>query len=408
MASMAMAKKSGLWSFAKYMVLASAVYEPLRNALHRYGTAVGGVGGVGGLCNMGNPEDCKSLAGETGNYCFYPGVWAGFTGFALVVLLVWTAPLLLGALRMSMKEASEVQRERIAERSEEGSEDSGEGAERALLQIWSGLSLLWFVVPFGYFIADPFFRKNVSTIILAVAIAAAYPLSWHLSLTAMLSKKVQPLMGLDRPGIVALHKALGWRSAAWSGVHIIGELIFIISTSGLGALFNLVGKNGENLLYLLGILSAALMCLHVAVVTVRKNSWFNPYFLGLHRVIAIGLLLAATAHWWPFVFFLLPTVSVHAMGTANHVVKQFHREASTPRLSFALFTALIGAFGGLALVWSFRAKIMAAPDVGLLLPFAFPPLALLAEFLGAFAAATSVLFMSPKGGEVELHTQLVA
>ena len=75
------------------------------------------------------------------NYCFYPGVWAGFTGFALVVLLVWTAPLLLGALRMSMK-ASEV-RERIAERSEEGSEDSGEGAERALLQIWSGLSLLW-------------------------------------------------------------------------------------------------------------------------------------------------------------------------------------------------------------------------------------------------------------------------
>ena len=41
-------------------------------------------------------------------------------------------------------------------------------------------------------------------------------------------------MGLDRPGIVALHKALGWRSAAWSGVHIIGELIFIISTSGLG------------------------------------------------------------------------------------------------------------------------------------------------------------------------------
>ena len=64
------------------------------------------------------------------------------------------------------------------------------------------------------------------------------------------------------------------------------------------------------------------------------------------EVIAIGLLLAATAHWWPFVFFLLPTVSVHAMGTANHVVKQFHREASTPRLSFALFTALIGAFGG--------------------------------------------------------------
>ena len=50
---------------------------------------------------------------------------------------------------------------------------------------------------------------------------------------------------------------------------------------------------------------------------------------------------------------------------------------------------------------------MDAPDVGLLVPFAFPPLALLAEFLAAFAASTSVLFMSRKG-EVELHAQLVA
>ena len=58
-------------------------------------------------------------------------------------------------------------------------------------------------------------------------------------------------------------------------------------------------------------------------------------------------------------------------------------------------------------MWSFRAKIMDAPDVGLLVPFAFPPLALLAEFLAAFAASTSVLFMSRKG-EVELHAQLVA
>ena len=64
------------------------------------------------------------------------------------------------------------------------------------------------------------------------------------------------------------------------------------------------------------------------------------------EAIAIGLLLAATAHWWPFVFFLLPTVAVHAVGTAKQVVKQFDREPTTPRLSFALFTALIGAFGG--------------------------------------------------------------
>lgn len=151
------------------------------------------------------------------------------------------------------------------------------------------------------------------------------------------------------------------------------------------------------------------MFLHVAVVAMRKKVWFNTYFLRLHRVIAIGLLLAATAHWWPFVFFLLPTVAMHAVGTGSLVVKsKFDRETTTPRLSFALFAALIGALGGLALVWSLRAKIMDAPDVGLLVPFAFPPLALLAEFIAAFAAASSVLLTSRRKGELELHAQLVA
>ena len=83
------------------------------------------------------------------------------------------------------------------------------------------------------------------------------------------------------------------------------------------ALFNLVGKNGENLLYLLGILSAALMCLHVAVVTVRKNSWFNPYFLGLHRVTrqfscSLSRTVSTEGHtisgWWFGTFYIFPYI----------------------------------------------------------------------------------------------------
>lgn len=67
------------------LLLVSALYEPLRNSLWRV-LEVGGVGGVGGLCNLGNPGTCSSLAGRTQNYCFIPGIVAGFTSMAILVL----------------------------------------------------------------------------------------------------------------------------------------------------------------------------------------------------------------------------------------------------------------------------------------------------------------------------------
>eukprot|EP00438_Fugacium_kawagutii_P014026 Skav233993 [mRNA] locus=scaffold2413:55026:56057:+ [translate_table: standard] len=334
------------------MVLLGALYEPMRTALHRLGTAVGGVGGVGGLCNMGNPEDCQSLAGVSGAYCFIPGIWAGFTGFGLVVLLLWMAPMLLGALLSSIK-VTPGQQEADAETLEmlearNLRSENGEVKVEAFLKVWAGVSILWFVVPFAQYLADPFYRTNPFTFILALAIAAAFPLSWHLSLLALpMSKEVHPLMGLDRPTTVALHKTMGWATAGWAGVHVVGELVYIIGTTGLGALFNLTGKNGENLLFILGITTAVLMVLQTTVAAVRKRPWLKPSFLTVHRVIAVLLLLAAAAHWWPFVFFLLPTAALHAAGAAKRAVG---REPTTQRHSLAVFTALIGAFLGLMLL----------------------------------------------------------
>lgn len=46
---------------------------------------------------------------------------------------------------------------------------------------------------------------------------------------------------------------------------------------------------------------------------------FNLSFRVVHRVAARVLLLVATAHWWPFAFFLVPAVAVAATGRALDV-----------------------------------------------------------------------------------------
>ena len=119
-----------LASALKYMLLGSALYEPLRKALHSLGDDVGGVGGVGGLCNLGSPEACDSLAGRTGNYCFQPGVWSGLTCFAIVVLAVWTGPLFFGAVAMSrslLKQDAPLEegRETMSQAGQEAQQPSG-------------------------------------------------------------------------------------------------------------------------------------------------------------------------------------------------------------------------------------------------------------------------------------------
>ena len=47
---------------------------------------------------------------------------------------------------------------------------------------WATLCCLWFSVPAATYLDDTFYQKDVWHMALALAIAAAFPLSWHLSL----------------------------------------------------------------------------------------------------------------------------------------------------------------------------------------------------------------------------------
>ncbi|CAE7371510.1 unnamed protein product [Symbiodinium necroappetens] len=383
---------AGSW---KFMMLAAGLYEPLRYACWRLGENVGGVGGIGGLCNLQNPDECSTFSGHAGSYCFKPGVWAGLTGFAIVVLLVWISPLLLGALRMSV--SSSKGETPIEEEGRDGDNHRVASAEVGLLvTIWSGLSVLWFAMPLTYMLADTFYQSSFSGVLLAVALAAAFPLSWHLSLLAVpVSQAVGPFIGLGRQGTIDLHKALGWRTAGWAAIHACGELIYVFRTSGLQMLFQLSGENGDHLFYLLGLIAALMLLVHTVVAFYRKHPRISKYFKASHRTTASLVLLAATAHWAPFALFLLPSAAAYGAAAATVICSRFGRKASTPRACLALVAAILGAVAGLLVVWKTRETVMMSRDVGLLLPFIFPPLALLAEVAAAMLVCLPVLLTAP-------------
>ncbi|CAK9075815.1 unnamed protein product [Durusdinium trenchii] len=343
------------------LLLVSALYEPLRNSLWRV-LEVGGVGGVGGLCNLGNPGTCSSLAGRTQNYCFIPGIVAGFTSMAILVLILWTLPMFLGGVRMAAtKTASE----------EMEPQDEGDEMTQVTLRcgtdgftmLWNGLSALWFVVPLAYFLADPFFHQGILNIILGVAVAAAFPLSWHLSFVALpLSSPLMLGLKLSRPSLMAIHKFLGFRSAFWGALHVTGEIMWL-ARSGFENL-SLSDAKGENLLYILGLAAAGIFLTHVLVALARRQSWLRPYFKETHRVIAVLLLITATAHWWPFAFFLLPAAAAYGASTAERVA--WGAEGGQQRMGAALASAVMGGLLGLIVVWVFRQEYMQRPSAGAL------------------------------------------
>ncbi|CAE7269619.1 unnamed protein product, partial [Symbiodinium pilosum] len=165
-----------------------------------------------------------------------------------------------------------------------------------------------------------------------VALAASFPLSWHLSLLAVpVSQAVGPLMGLPRQATVDLHKALGWRTAFWGAIHAGGELVYLLSKEGVQVFVRISGDKGENLLYLLGLLTALLLLLHTVVAFFRKHPRITAHFRSAHRVTALLVLLGATAHWWPFALFLLPSAAAYGAQGALSLACRFGRKASKRR-----------------------------------------------------------------------------
>jgi len=346
--------------------------------------SVGGVGGVGGLTNMANPEDCSSLTGRTGTYCFQPGVLAGFTGFALAVLIAWTSPMLITALWVSNKPKRE-----------------SEINVETFLKIWSLLTALWFIFPCAWFISDPFFRRDGFGILLAVTVAAAFPLSWHLSLVAVLSTTLSETLGMTRSSTLAVHKVVGYGAAGWAAVHAIGELVYF-SRHGWDFFWKQLSlakaEDGENLLYILGILAFVVFAFHMVLVQVRKRV---SNFKNLHRAGAALLLLIAAAHWWPFALFLLPAAAGQGFCFASQVAERAGYPQTQQRKNQALFAALFGSLVGLSLVWILRQRVM-QDGASLLTPFIFPPAAVLAEFISSTLVSLPILFRKPMEGSEAL------
>lgn len=214
------------------VVATAALYEALRSTLlfPWLDEEVGGVGGVGGLTNMRGPHaNCSTTAGgASAPYCFHPGLVLGFTPFALVLLSVWVLPLAVGAAAAArttvIARPSQVQggpRRAAAavgaflrQRSTGGVHLAGhppiDTVHPRAVTAFLAINTLWFVLPLAqYALLDPFFRRSVWHVSLAVSLAAAYPLSWHLSLVALPSagaRFLPPLLGLSKEQLLSAHK----------------------------------------------------------------------------------------------------------------------------------------------------------------------------------------------------------
>eukprot|EP00392_Amoebophrya_sp_AT5.2_P011910 g12000.t1 len=306
----------------------SVLYEPLRLVfLEHYGFAndVGGVGGVGGLCNLWDEHDgCGTTAGGAeAPYCFRKGAFLGFTPFALVVLLAWTLPRGEGEVEQG-GQAATANALGSADVEEMGNNAKHEQRAAWLLglftKVWISLTVFWFALPLLQYETAEFFEKNIFYRVLAFAITAAYPLSWHLSVVALLSaaaaitktvskaaagknNEAAPAHELVHPQhrlLLGMHKFVGWSTVLLAVLHGGGELIWFVYRKEVWMISDL--SDGENLIYLTGLLCFALVLL-LAALSWWRHSPAAPLGLGgralfqtWHRKVAILLLVTVTAH----------------------------------------------------------------------------------------------------------------
>ena len=257
------------------MLLLAVLYEPVRQALMPTGLPVGGVGGVGGLVNLDGPQFCTRLSGRSDQYCFFPGVFAGFTAMALIVTGLWCAPLILGAARMAVHKGSVNFTATDATSAFSGSEAS----DKVWMKAWVFVSWLWFLLPLVQFLWDPFFRSGFVAVACAVSLAAAYALSWHLAFVAIpVSDAVAPCLGVPRSAVFEFHKKVGWWTAVWGAVHAVGQMIWFID-KGLWTYIKLSSpSDGENMLYIFGMVTASLLLIHTLIASLRKQQWLATTF----------------------------------------------------------------------------------------------------------------------------------
>ena len=403
--------------------LVSVLYEPLRLALWTLGDEVGGVGGVGGLTNQFSPSATGCNATGTGDdidtevpYCFHEG-WMGFTYFGGIMLLAFTLPLGIGAI--SAYTAALAKKNDNMKDGEAPPATSGDST--IFFMFWLGASSLWFFVPLAYYTASDFYQKDIWHMILAVSIASAYPLSWHLCFVAIPSAGMSllaPLLALEPATLKECHVRIAWATLFWAGVHAIGEIIYMASQSQL-YLFKIKAPSGgsDNLIFIFGLSTFCVLSTQSIHAYARRHESMAPTFRKIHRVLAVLFLLIAAAHWWPFAIFLAPAVACAATAYAIDSVKQRKSDVSVevnarhspPRAmiddaaSLALFAAIGATLLGVSIVWSARqAWMLRHPsDYYSFMVQIFPPAAIILAFALARGAATAVLCLSSSRGHVE-------
>lgn len=423
------------------LVLVSVLFEPIRMSLWRLGEEVGGVGGVGGLTNQFScgPED------TTTPYCFRRGVVLGFTPFAAVVLLLYTLPLAVAAWVAGRSETRTNDRDR--DRREVGSsrEDrrfsstdvSNSTEEEVVLGtirarpkpkelmernakcvsafsvLLACVSCLWFSVPLAYYANSPFYQESVWHFVLAVAIVAAFPLSWHLALVAIPSAGaalLAPQLGLPRAALKGCHVRAAWAALFWGCLHGGGELVYLTATNQLGLVWIGGGRSGaeaDNGTFVFGLVTLVVLLALATHAKARKTTAVKNGFRRLHRMAAGILLLVAAAHWWPFALFLAPAVAVAATGhELDRASPEDAPEGGAARTSagtrrtikarngpFALAAAILAALAGIAPTWAARqAWMLAHPSQYYTLPtMLFPPAAVGVAYALARVVAGVVL-----------------
>lgn len=265
-------------------------------------------------------------------------------------------------------------------------------------------SSLWFLVPLAYYANSPFYQKDGFHIVLAVSIAASYPLSWHLSFVAIPSSAaplLAPLLGLAPATLKACHVRAAWATLLWGGLHAGGELTYLASQGMLDLLWINSSSDSDNITFILGLATLLLVIALSAHALSRHCSSVAPTFRRVHRVLAASLLLVASAHWWPFAIFLAPAIACAAVGRA---LDSSLARAETCRRNapLALAAAIFATLAGIGSVWAGRqAWMLAHPSDYYTLPVhTFPPAAVGLAFVLARASAAAVLKMrkDPTGG----------
>lgn len=358
-------------------------------ALWRLGEEVGGVGGVGGLTNQFGPLHCNRTDDTDAPYCFRAG-WLGFTPFGLTMLLLLMLPLCMAALLTHCLESAckDNHQARDAPR------DAHSGHIAAFSLLGGCASCLWFIVPVTYYASAPFYQEDAWHMVLAVSIAATYPLSWHLSFIAIPTSAapfLAPLLGLTPATLKVCHVRAAWATLFWGSLHAAGELIYLAS-QGMLDLFSLHPKSDDDsLTFKFGLALVLILLAHSTHARLRRHVSIAPSFRTIHRTFAVLLLLVASAHWWPFAIFLAPAVACAATG---YVVDGSQRpEARQRNAPLALAAAIIATLAGIVSVWTLRqAWMLAHPSQYYTLPIhLFPPAALALAFVLARGSAMAVL-----------------